>query len=659
MVKVKCVKPRGWMAVAAFAFAAVAARAAEPVAVQAFFERPAISEATISPTGRHLALVALNKDGRNQLVVLDTATLKPFVAAASKNLDVARVRWVSERRLVYSLGDPDRSFSEYVRPLGVFAVDLDGTEHRDLTGMSKSEIRVGYFPQLIGTSWLKDSDAVFISYPQIDSHGDYDYDQARKVDSRTGRSTPLEGPPRPADWYIGPGDIPRFVAAREEKARGAMYQFEAATRTWTKVESFDEMTGEGGFSVVGYADDNTAYVLRRPKGADFEALYTYDVRTKAFSAQPVVEVKGFDLRAGLVRSGNKILGLRYTTDAASTAWFDPEMKKVQAEVDAQLPATVNLISVPLRAETPVLLVSSESDVEPGQYFIYNTQTKKLVPIGGKRPGIDPRRMARRDFVRYKARDGLEIPAWVTVPRDGKKGPRPMVVLVHGGPWVRGGEWEWDADSQFLASRGYVVLEPEFRGSTGYGFGHFKAGWKQWGLAMQNDVADGTRWAIEKGIADPKRICIAGASYGGYATLMGLVNDPDLYRCGINWVGVTDIDLKYSIHWSDSSDVYKTYGMPVLVADREKDAAQIKATSPIKQASRIKQPLLMAYGGQDVRVPIEHGTEFRDAVSKTNPDVEWVVYADEGHGWRQLKNNVDWWTRVEKFLARNIGDGAKP
>jgi dipeptidyl aminopeptidase/acylaminoacyl peptidase len=220
--------------------------------------------------------------------------------------------------------------------------------------------------------------------------------------------------------------------------------------------------------------------------------------------------------------------------------------------------------------------------------------------------------------------------------------------------VRGGDWRWDPYSQFLASRGYAVLEPEFRGSTGFGHQHFKAGWKQWGLAMQNDVADGTRWAIQQGIAEPKRICIAGASYGGYAALMGLVNDPDLYKCGINWVGVTDIGLMYSITWSDESEAGKKYGLPVLVGDPQKDADQLKATSPIQQASRIKQPLLMGYGGLDERVPLKHGTDFLDAVTKTNTNVEWVVYNEGGHGWRLLKDNIDWWTRVEKFLARNIG-----
>ena len=237
----------------------------------------------------------------------------------------------------------------------------------------------------------------------------------------------------------------------------------------------------------------------------------------------------------------------------------------------------------------------------------------------------------------------------------------MVVLVHGGPWVRGTEWGWSADAQFLASRGYAVLEPDFRGSTGYGTKHLTAGFRQWGRAMQDDVADGTRWAIEQGVADPQRICIAGASYGGYATLMGLINDPDLYRCGINWAGVTDIKLMYGGSWFHSSDLpaqYIRYGMPKLIGDLETEADRLMAVSPVEQAGRLHQPLLMAYGGADRRVPRAHGTRFRDAVSATNKNVEWVEYPEEGHGWRLPKNRIDFWTRVEKFLDRNIGPAAR-
>ena len=166
------------------------------------------------------------------------------------------------------------------------------------------------------------------------------------------------------------------------------------------------------------------------------------------------------------------------------------------------------------------------------------------------------------------------------------------------------------------------------------------------------MADGARWAIAQGIADPKRICIAGASYGGYAALMGLVNDPSLFRCGINWVGVTDISLLYAVTWSDTSDVFKQYGMPALVGDPVNDAAQLKVTSPIENAAKITQPLLLAYGAYDMRVPLVHGEKFRDAVKAHNTQVEWVVY-DEGHGWDKPETQTDFWGRVERFLAKSL------
>jgi dipeptidyl aminopeptidase/acylaminoacyl peptidase len=260
-------------------------------------------------------------------------------------------------------------------------------------------------------------------------------------------------------------------------------------------------------------------------------------------------------------------------------------------------------------------------------------------------------MAERDFVRLPARDGLSIPMHVTKPAG--KGPWPTVVLVHGGPWVRGGSWQWTGESQFLASRGYLVLEPEFRGSRGYGQKHEHAGYKQWGLKMQDDVTDATRWAIDKKLADPQRVCLAGASYGGYATLIGLIREPALYRCGVAWIAVTDINLMYDISWSDTSEEFKRYGMPVRVGDQVKDAAQLEETSPVKQAHRLKQPLLLAFGAADRRVPLDHGTRFRDAVSKTNTQVEWVVYNNEGHGFSKPENRFDFYERMERFLATHL------
>jgi len=226
--------------------------------------------------------------------------------------------------------------------------------------------------------------------------------------------------------------------------------------------------------------------------------------------------------------------------------------------------------------------------------------------------------------------------------------------VHGGPYLRGHDLRWSGEAQFLASRGYLVIEVEFRGSTGYGEKHFLAGLKQWGLAMQDDLADAVAWAAKQGLADPARVCIMGGSYGGYAALMGPIRNPGVYQCAISFAGVTDIDLMYDVHWSDLSEEWKQYGMPVLIGDRQKDAEQLKNTSPLQQVGRIKVPLLIAHGGLDQRVPIEHVRRFLAAAEKAGVQVEWAAYPDEMHGFRKEANEVDYLKRVEAFLARTLG-----
>jgi dipeptidyl aminopeptidase/acylaminoacyl peptidase len=485
--------------------------------------------------------------------------------------------------------------------------------------------------------------------------GEFDALNVLKLDTRTGASSTFQRPGETREWTIDPHDVPRVAVTKEQANRYAIQYLEPGSDTWAKLIEYEPLAPENGaFDPIGFAADGTLLVSHRRPGQGTMSLYTYDLKARKLSADPVFSVRGFDVHPLPIITREGLIGYRYLADAQSTYWTDPHMKEVQARIDKVLTGTVNILYVPKRAEAPFVAVGAYSDTEPGQYFLYDMKQDKLVRLGRSHPAIDARQMSPRELVRIKARDGLDIPVWVTAPK-GEKQARPMVVLVHGGPWVRGSSWRWDPESEFLASRGYVVIEPEFRGSTGYGYALFRAGWKQWGLGMQNDVADAARWAIDKGIADPKRICIMGASYGGYATLMGLVNDPELFRCGIDLAGVTDIGLMYSITWSDTNDEIKTYGMPRLIGDPVKDADQLKKTSPVAQASRIKQPLLLAYGAQDRRVPIDHGKAFRDAVSATNNQVEWVVYPDEGHGLFLTKDRVDFYTRVEKFLARNIGD----
>jgi dipeptidyl aminopeptidase/acylaminoacyl peptidase len=276
-------------------------------------------------------------------------------------------------------------------------------------------------------------------------------------------------------------------------------------------------------------------------------------------------------------------------------------------------------------------------------------------VGERRKGSVPGSMATVDFHRFAARDGLSIPVFVTWPAGTPAGQKlPAVVLVHGGPGVRGGHWAWDPMTQFLASRGYAVLAPEFRGGTGFGAKHHQAGWKQWGQAMQDDVADTVAWAARQGLIDPARVCIAGASYGGYATLMGLVRHPELYRCGAAWVAATEPSLLFTSSWeSDVSADGRRYFLPVILGDPVADAEMLRRFSPVQQAARIKAPVLMAFGFDDRRVPLEHGTRMRAALRAAGQEPEYVVYEGEGHGWLRLENQLDFARRLEGFLGRNL------
>ncbi|MBA4175898.1 MAG: hypothetical protein C0505_04970 [Leptothrix sp. (in: Bacteria)] len=362
---------------------------------------------------------------------------------------------------------------------------------------------------------------------------------------------------------------------------------------------------------------------------------------------------GFDVDAQIVAREDKVLGWRFTIDAEVTQWQDADMRAVQQVIDKVLPRTVNRLSVPWSARSPWVLVEAFADIQPTLYFLYNRQTRKFTRVGAERPDLDAQQHAEMEMLRFKARDGLEIPVWLSLPRGEGRRPLPLVLLVHGGPFTRAPSWRFDAEVQFLAARGYAVLQPQFRGTHGFGARHQQAGWRQWGKAMQTDLADAARWAIAQGFADPRRIAIAGASYGGYAALMGLVRDPELFRCAVAWLAVTDLDMLHTVKWDDISDDFKKHGMPTLLGDRVKDAADLKAHSPLTHAQAITQPLLLAYGSADRRVPMVHGETFRRAVQPGNGALEWVVYEDEGHGWRLPAHQIDFWNRTARFLDRHL------
>lgn len=651
--------------------APAATPAAAPPPVEAFFSRSPFGGAILSPSGKYLAVRSGAPDKRDFLVVVDLAVNKGTVVAAYDDMDINEFRWINDERLVFNVRDKEVGAGDIEYAPGLFAVDRDGSELIQLADVSAAFLR-GRAPAgrkllpwntfLHAQSGPQDSEYVYVISPYFDGMtGKVGHVSLLRLNTLTGQTHNVPRPaPTTSGWVLDHKGEPRLAISTDEAIINWHYR-DPANNQWRKLLSYNAYSyGKDTIDPLGFGPDGTLYVSTRA-GKDTASVHTFSFATGKANPEPLLVTTGYDFAGEPIIRNGKFVGLHFTTDAESQEWLDPGMKAMQETVDKLLPATINLLSMPSRAETPWVLVRSYSDAIPPSYSLYHRETKLINKVGDSRPGINPKQMGRQQAIRYKARDGLEIPALLTMPPGAAKTGLPLVVLVHGGPFVRGSSWGWHPYSQFLASRGYAVLEPEFRGSMGFGAKHFLAGWKQWGLAMQDDVADGTRYLIDKGIVDPKRICIAGASYGGYATLMGLVNDPDLYKCGVNWVGVTDINLMYTDSWnyaSDLPDEWKRYGMPAMIGDRVKDAAQLKATSPIEQAARITQPLLLAYGGVDQRVPLHHGKKFYDAVTRTNKNVEWVEYPEEAHGFRLPKNNYDFWTRVEKFLDKNIGSGAK-
>jgi dienelactone hydrolase len=668
-------------AVAPSAGTAAAAPVAAPstVPVEAFFSFADMSQPLLSPDGSAVAMLVRNKQGRRQLAIIDTADLtKSRIVASYADWDVSHANWVNSKRLVFSLSDEAESAFEQ-RGSGLFGIDRDGENLRDLIFMRGHATTVG---TVIKARTLIPSDYQFVQTID-DGSDDVIIERVMHTDP-TGRgqyirefigAIPLRLDTRTGnvrDAVAGrlPDHVHQWVFDDQGHARAAIAQDgdtttilspEAASSSWKERTHFPRYgLSPGNFDIEDVGGDGRIYVTRQSDdAAGSRALYRLDADTFMPETQPVVRVKGFDIDAGLVEDTrqHKLLGVHYDADADGTTWFDPALTALQAKVDAKLPGLVNRIDPARCGCAQRVLVTSFSDRQPALFYLYDRSDDTLMQIGSARPAIARRQMADTDFVRIKARDGHDIPMYVTKPHG--KGPWPTVILVHGGPFLRGWHWRWDDESQFLASRGYLVVKPEFRGSAGYGQTLFESGFKQWGLTMQDDIADATRWAAQQGLEDPQRTCIAGGSYGGYAALMGLVRYPELYRCGVAYSAVTDINLMYSNEWSDASSDYRAYGVPALIGDPVKDAAQLEATSPLQQVARITRPLLLAHGGVDRRVPVEQAAKLRSALQAGKTPLTWIEYKDEAHGWSKPANRFDFYTKEQAFLDAQIGPGSTP
>ena len=637
-----------------------------PVPLEDFFRNPRFTQVTISPTGRYLAAI-VPVNGRRNIAIVDLVdTSKVSVISAFRESDVRSVAWVNDDRLVYSLVDLQRPLADQLGE-GLFAVNRDATGYRELGAVETRDARgnrpstsVPRYTQLLTVIRPVQGDDVIVT----SNERNLLYPDLFRVDTKSGRRTLIteSRPGNVVQWTLDRDYAARAAvtvadtfAADKDKLNQTVWFRDSASAPWRKVVEFHPFTEPNKQITPVAFDYEGRLIVAARNGEDREALYFYDPAGNKLG-EKLIAHKDYDVNTGLVFDYNtkKLVGVQIQGERQEQIWFDKDWATWQKMLNQALPGRVNLTS--RNTDGRRLLVFSYSDRDPGRYYLFDTEKRQLVEFLAPMPWIKPEQMAEARFMRYPARDGMSIPAYLTLPPGRPAKDLPLVVLVHGGPYLRGETWHFDREAQFLASRGYAVLQPDFRGSLDYGWKHYAAGLKQWGLAMQDDLNDGVEALVKQGIVNKERVCIAGASYGGYAVMMGLVRDPQVWKCGVSWVGVTDLSLLTTATWSDTNQFWDAAGewYKFAVGDASADKARFEQTSPLRNADKIKRPVLMAYGGDDKRVPIEHGERMKAALDRNNVPVEYVVYPSEGHGFLLESNNLDFWKRVEAFLAKNIG-----
>jgi dipeptidyl aminopeptidase/acylaminoacyl peptidase len=609
----------------------------EPLPVARFVEPSRISSMTLSPDGTRVAGIGHGDNGAAAFVTdLERSQTKVIARRHNDGYHLygqwpVRVTWISNDLLALDWSDRES-----------ISVDLSG---KKVATLGQRFIR--RMPE------RADAPDSVLAYRDIED-GDIDIVNARtgeRVKYRIGLPGKLEHAAFDASGALRAVTM-MDTAFWSEKSKVSNWYRADEQSPWQLLEEF-AVTDDYWWPVRVLPEPNSLAILSR-RGRDTLAVFRYDAAARrqgemmaGHPSEDIVRVSGLDQAVfqSVLTDGIK----------PQISWFDGQWAGLQAAVDAALPGRINQLQ---GDKTGRLLVSSYGDVDPGRWFVLDTRTSKLREIGEARPGIDPARMRPMETIQYAARDGLTIPAYLTRPARPANDPAPMVVLIHGGPQVRD-RWQWNEEVQLLASRGYVVFQPQFRGSTGFGRKFEEAGYRQWGRAMQDDITDGVKHLVARKIADPNRICIYGASYGGYAALWGVVSTPELYKCGISFAGVSDLAAMASHSFMDDSTKVTRQIHRARIGDPEADRAWLEEVSPLRHAAQVRVPLLIAHGEADTRVLPSQSTKMVDALRSLGKPVEWMSFPQESHGFFLARDQLNYSNAVLAFLKRHIGEGDSP
>lgn len=624
------------------------------VDLEHYLRRDAFTDIKISPTGEFYAATIPMED-RTGLAIMrrnDGKLVGSFVPP--RNNHANDFDWVNDQRVLIGLAEKFGSLDE-PQPTGeLFGINADG---------GRGELLIGYRVQGNGPGTrIQPKKVEAVAAFVIDALPDQDrrvlvkvmpfsadpFTSAERLDVNSGKRTPVaRSPVQRADFVAdGKGEV-RFADGAGADNVNKLYYREGAGAAWKMIN--DQGVSQRIERALGFSEDGAlAYLLvEQPSGPD--AIVSWNPATD--ERRELLRDAVVDPAKVIYKRGTSIpIGALYLGDRPRTRFFDETSAdaRLQRSLEQAFGGQAVFITSSSR-DGRLAMVQVWSGSNPGDFYVFDTQAKKADLVVSRSQWVDPESAAVVQPIALKARDGLPLHGFVTRAK-GSEGKRlPMVVMPHGGPFFVYDDGAYDRESQLLAAAGYAVLQVNFRGSSNFGRMHAHAGGREWGGKMQDDLTDATRWAVAEGIADSAKICMYGASYGGYAALMGVAKEPSLYQCAAGYVGVYDLPIMFT-----TGDIQRRGSGETYLKEWIGDRTQVGAVSPVNLADRIKVPVFLAAGGEDERAPILHTKRMEAALKKAGVPVEALYYPTEGHGFYTDAHRREYYTRLLAFLSNSLG-----
>lgn len=619
---------------------------AQELPAEVFGQLPDVTKVRLSPNGHSIAsLVRYEKDQKTGLYVyvqnLKTGKSKVLTSTDNSKFVIGWMDWANDEELLVSIRYPSSIYRTPVTRTQLLKISAVTGKMNNIipTNVIKRSERVPVIQDNVIDMLPERPDELIISFRPGNAVGTNVF----RINHRTKRAKSLHRVRRDTlDWITDRQNNLR-IAYRFDNTTTSYDYREVGAKKWQALFEFEVFSKESATPIGFDQDPNILYYSALHNGK--RAIYRTNLLGLDGNKELVLSDPKYDVNGQLVYSykSKMIVGISHSLGSNYLFW-DEGFKGIIDSVNKALPDTSNDIVGFSRDERKFIIMAA-SGSDPGQYLYWDRDAGTMQGFASRYEKIEPRMMAEKKSIEYKARDGLAINGYLTRPINHSNKAGPAIIFPHGGPIGHTGRG-FDYWTQFFANRGYNVLQMNFRGSSGYGFDFMSSGLKNWGGKMQSDVEDGTRWLIKQGIADPNRICVIGASYGGYAALMEAANNPDLYQCAVSFAGVTDLPQLL-----DSSRRYINYEVvKEMIGSNRK---QLKARSPTNRASEINIPVLLAHGTKDISVPIKQGRKMHRRLKKQRKDVTYLEFEDGTHYLENEEHRVKWFKEMDSFLKKHL------